>query len=1281
MFDISKDQLLRLSDLDLRELVARLCEAELSRAGAPVSAVRWGGPQTAPDGGLDVDVQVRGEGYSGDFVPRARTGIQVKKSSMPASEIAKEMSPENVLRPIFSELARHNGCYIIVSLADDPAGTNLGEREKAMKAQIESVKDQGDLRMEFYGRSRLADWLLQHPGVQLWVREKLGLPLSGWWPFGRWSTTPPDAEDELICKEGVVIKLPGREQDKLGITQGIAGIRELVINSGKAVRIVGLSGVGKSRIVQALFEESVGNEPLGKHLAVYADLGETPDPSAREVVERLAAEGRPAILVFDNCPSDAHNRIASQVASSSNLHLVTIEFDIREDKPETTSVVRIDAEGPEIAETLIKRRYPDLGQVNARRIAEMSDGNARIALVLADVANEVKESLSSFSDEQLFDRLFYQRGERGSDLAMSAEVLSLVYSFSVGRDEEGVNELATLAALLDQGRDRRVLYRAAQTLVDRQLVQKRGNWRAILPHAVSNRLAAKALLNIPVDDIVNAFQGLPSLRLLKSFGRRLGFLHDHVVAQEIVKSWLSPGGRLHDLSQLSDDDIQLLQNVAPVAPEDVLAVIEFQEETFFSRENPHFSVFADLLVKIAYESDLFERCVTLLVKFALTEEEGENCDSIRNRLFGLFSLYFSGTHAGPEAQEGLARRYLSSTEANEQRLGLGMLKAALRSNHWSSTGAFEFGVRPRNFGYQPGTHEERNGWFKRFIALAQEIAVGGNVDLSAEVRRLFADDLRSLWRYPGLRATLVAMAKALNNQQSWLEGWRAVRLIKRYDYRKANRETILDGTEMLDELDAALNPRRLSDEVRAYVLSAQDQVWALDEELDLNDNQKWQKARDRAATRAYDLGTVVAGEPHVINALSWELFTALGYEHLVEFGRGMASARSDLRTLWNRLVECLEIAGDEARHCGVLEGVLRVIHKHDEPLAQEILDEAVQNGALRKFIVGLQMSVPLGSTGLERLHRALDFDNTPLWQFGFLAWHRPLDTLSETDVRDLMQRILDKPSGAEIVLQGLAMRLHALKDDNLTLNSDLKELGLRASAVLLSQDVDSFRSDVTSHYLSEVLAPCLDETEFPEKTARVIDACLERLRASYGYVYGLEDAITVLAGKATSRFLDGIFFDPTLEDNHRQEVFREQHDEKNLLSGVSAEALLDWCWQGDFDFQERLSMLSAAIFPFEKEPDGDGVVLSEQACAIIEAARNPCAILRNLSSSVQPSGWSGSLADIIAKRGQAFEVLLKHERPDIRAAAETQIAEIKKQEEQSRRYERESDRQREQRFE
>ncbi len=1152
MFDISKKQLLQFSDVDLRELVARLCEAEIKRAGEPVSALRWGGAQTAPDGGLDVECRLENYEFKGDYVPCPRTGIQVKKSKMPRGKIAKEMSPKGVLRPIFSELARHNGCYIIISLDDDPTGPQLDNRKKAMQAQIEAIRSQGDLRMKFYGLSDLANWLRQHPDVQLWAREKLGLVLNGWRPFGRWSTTPPGVDDDLIRNAGVAITLPERGRDKLDIVQGIDGIRELIRTSEKTLRIVGLSGVGKSRIVQALFEASVGNKALDKSLAIYADLGEEPMPSARQVIEALSAKGCRAIVVLDNCAPETHNFLAASASAAPDIDLVTVEYDIREDRPEATNVVRIEAEGTEITETLVKRRYPELSQVNARRIAEFSGGNARLALALADAVSE-KESLSGFSDAQLFDRLFYQRGAPDTDFLKATEVLALVYSFSISNDEDGVDELATLAGLL--GQDRRTLHRATQTLVDRQLAQKRGNWRAVLPHAVSNRLAAAALRNIPFHDILRAFRGLPNTRLLKSFGKRLGYLHGHPVSREIVKSWISSGGLLHDIGHLNEDGLQLLLNVAPVAPEDVLSALEAQDtgettETFFSRKNSRFSRFVNLLAKIAYDPNLFKRSVTLLAKFALTEREGENNDSIRDSLFGMFSLYLSGTEADPDVREKVARGFLLSKDRNKQRLGLGMLEAALQSRLFSSRSTFEFGARPRSYGYHPQTHEEVEQWFARFVALAQEMATGEDVELSDRARHLLTNELRGLWRLSGLRAALAALAKVLNHQRPWLEGWQAVRLIKYYDYRKADGHEIPEGGELIDELDKALRPSRLSDEVRTYVLSADHKQFALNEEFDWDDDQKLEKSNNRAAARARDLGEVVADKPQVMDELSQDLFPAQnGY--LIEFGQGLASKSDDRQALWERLIEWLELAGDRARNCGVLNGVLEVIHERDEPLARRILDEAVQNCILRKFIVSLQVSVPLDPTGVERLLRSLDFEDTPLRQFGTIAWHRPLDALSEADIRELMLKILDKPDGAEVVLDGLSKRLHVLKDDKSTLGPDLKRVGLVASAALLRQTADYHDSGMMDHNLSEVLKSCMDEAEYPEETNNVFGAFFDRLKASHGYVGRIKQAVSVLAEKGTFRFLEGIFFDPAIEDYHRVGVFKERQDQTNLLSNVS----------------------------------------------------------------------------------------------------------------------------------
>ncbi len=110
-------------------------------------------------------------------------------------------------------------------------------------------------------------------------------------------------------------------------------------------------------------------------------------------------------------------------------------------------------------------------------------------------------------------------------------------------------------------------------------------------------------------------------------------------------------------------------------------------------------------------------------------------------------------------------------------------------------------------------------------------------------------------------------------------------------------------------------------------------------------------------------------------------------------------------------------------------------------------------------------------------------------------------------------------------------------------------------------------------------------------------------------------------------------------------------------------------------------MISKAIYPFEIEPEGEGIVLSEQARAIINETQDPSPVLVNLSASVLPSVSWGSLADIIAKRRQAFERLLKHDRSDIRDAASRQIEQIKKQEVQVRRSERAEDKLREQSFE
>ena len=222
------------------------------------------------------------------------------------------------------------------------------DRLKAMKDVITDDPNRSNIHLDFFDRSKLVQWLRQHPSVMLWAKRILGQGYSGWQPYGAWSNPPQGSVDTLISAPGVTITLPSGKGQKLAIQDAIGPMRELIRSTNKAVRITGLSGVGKTRIVQALFDESVGADALDRTIAVYVDTGESPEPSATAMLDRLIAEGRRAIMILDNCPSELHTLLASKVAAKGTISLITVEYDIRDDKPQTTEVIQIEAVGPEV---------------------------------------------------------------------------------------------------------------------------------------------------------------------------------------------------------------------------------------------------------------------------------------------------------------------------------------------------------------------------------------------------------------------------------------------------------------------------------------------------------------------------------------------------------------------------------------------------------------------------------------------------------------------------------------------------------------------------------------------------------------------------------------------------------------------------------------------------------------------------------------------------------------------------------------------------------------------
>ncbi len=346
------------------------------------------------------------------------TGFQIKKPDMPKAEILKEMRLNGVLREEIKSLIRANGAYVIVSSSGSTTDTALKNRIEAMKEAVADEANHQNLHLDFLDRGRVATWVRSHPSFILWVRNKIGRSLTGWRPYENWANAPGGIEEEYLLDNGLRLHDGTKTTDEgISVETGLLKLRSALSIPGTSVRLAGLSGVGKTRLVQALFDQRIGEHALNPSQTFYTDISDAPVPDPGTLANQLIADRTRAVLIIDNCPPDLHTRLTQACSRSESIvSLLTVEYDVRDDLPEETTVFRLEPASEDIIEKLIRRRFSHISQVDARTIAGFSGGNARVAISLANTLQR-GETLSGFRNEELFKRLFWQRHDPSDNSA------------------------------------------------------------------------------------------------------------------------------------------------------------------------------------------------------------------------------------------------------------------------------------------------------------------------------------------------------------------------------------------------------------------------------------------------------------------------------------------------------------------------------------------------------------------------------------------------------------------------------------------------------------------------------------------------------------------------------------------------------------------------------------------------------------------------------------------------------------------------------------------------
>jgi hypothetical protein len=1263
-FDIEKDKIKRLNDEQARELVARLAKAEARERGLPESGITWGGDQRAKDGGVDVRVKLPPSSPNLDFIPRPSTAYQVKAENFPPAKVAGEVAPKGCSRDIYPVLAAENGAYVIVSSRDDCSQSALVQRIDKIDQTLSSLGFSRSIKSDFYCARRLADWASRHPSVATWLRSALGEPLDGWRPYGAWAYKETEVNADYFVDDKVRVFTPDSDIGK-SVEEAMSEWR-LKLSRPSVSRLIGLSGVGKTRLVQALFDKNTfgSQEVPSAENVIYCDLSDPHTTPPGMIIEGLFASGADTIVVVDNCGPAEHNRLSSIAGRpGSKMRLITIEYDIRDDLTENTSVYRLDGASNDIIKRLLKRNYPVLSDADANRISEYSDGNARVAYALAGTAEKTGD-FARLRDEELFNRLFHQKNGEDDGLLRSAEIASLVYSFD-GDDTGASSELASLCTLAECSVT--TFLRHMSELRRRGLLQSRGHWRAVLPHAIANRLATRALESVPIPGITTTLFTNACSRLRISFTRRMGLLHKSHQAVAIANSLIKDRGELSEVSQFDDSQAQMFTNLAPLAPALVLhrMSIAIEDPTLFVNRYRDLTKFLRLLKSIAYDPEHFKEAAELLKMISQCNCEAHDRKSAAELYAKLFQRVYSGTHAPLRNRVVVFRDLMSSSGEQDHALAIEALGAALGISNLTPDQSSDFGSHPRDYGWRPLTVEQFLEWFDTWLRICIEYSADDK-PCSGRIRALLATSLRELWHGRQIRLLLDEVVRMLAPDGNWPEAWCSIKMIIRWDKSELSKGDLA----RIQDLEQFLRPKDLVTEAVAKVFSRGSSY------VEHTEGEEASVSYQKAIEQAEHLGARVAGDAEALNEMLPHLVGQSGGSNTYSFGRGIGKTLADVPELLGRLKGLLVTGNVTEVSLIPVRGIIAGWAQVDAPAVDTFFDQALADDVWSKWFVELQVQSSLDDKAFVRLMDVLRNKRAPIWQFRYLSFGRATDPLTPIQLKSILREIIkDDVDGHHIAINLIGMVIHCANEKDAEYREDLREV---VADFLLNLDWSLVKSDhsMIDHYvetaLSFALSGSMTENEAGALLSSMIQAGRGRRRRYRG---GDSKVLRSFLAKFPRMTMDAIY-QPDEDGNYDgalvQVLDQFSDRQETAIAAVSTEDLLEWC---SYSPADRFPFAAATCRLFSRYDDDDlKLEISQTALELLKAAPDKMAVVKEFLHRFRPNSWSGNLSQILVQRLPLLKTLGDGVDQEIAAAIADHTTELERWIEIERRREREEER-------
>ncbi len=989
-FDVQGEDLAGLRADQLHELLRRLLSVETQANGIPFDGIHVSSNIAASDGGEDGRISWQGSPERTDFLPSRLCQFQLKAGEIGPSRVGREVVARRKVKSMVRAVLEDGGHYALLCTRRYTQ-PEIERRENRIQA---ALADAGLVvppdRIQFRDADKIAGWVNAHPSVARWVQEKVGLGRSGLFAsWGHWR----GRSEHLV---------PWVEDERLSLLRG--AIRERLTQPRTFLRVVGLSGVGKSRLcLEALGGtgiDAASGRPL-RDLVMYAVLSKMPDRALPDIVDQLASAGARAVVVVDDCDPESHDTLVRLVRrAGSGISLLTIDDEIPAESAIDTHTMRI-AEAPRnVVEGVVEHVAATLSTFDRHRVARTAAGFPEVAIRIGAAAGTTQ--LFDPGSDALVDSFVVGRTGRDGDLLVRSA--TLLAAFRVVRVEPTIPAwpnpshtqttedcLAPVAAL---GRclTWEDLHAAARRLKERGVLKRRGGLGAIQPRPIAIRLAERQWREWDRGKWDRVFSGELGSGLTRVAAERLAQMGGSPIATEVAKHVCRDGGPLDGVSKSARADI-----LSCLAQVDVEAVAEHIER--FLDDHPNPSLIGDderdgllrALSRIAFSAAAFAVGTHLMLRL-LEVGDGVDSEHVARPFTDLFPAVSGATEADGHARLAFLDQALEASDAAR----LTYLARALASGcdlggHLSAIGPEVHGSRRTLNRWHPATQTELREYVGGCIARLATLAIRQD-DIGAWCREELGGSIAHLIRHGFIDDVEQSIQRVVGAGHRWTLARRQLHAVIMHF-----SEAIDDGTaQRVRSLIDLLAPTDLHDRVRALVTDPP-----------MPDDSAIEPISEQVAAMSIKIDALadeLLQQPTALRDILPRLSRGRQV-HATELGESIASRAPSPLSWLDPIVEAVEEVPEGERNHDLLLGFVAALTMQRPDHAESIKQRILESSALAPAFPALCRRIGLTSADVGQGIDGLARGTIP--SAAMVSWMRPetLAPLPHEAVADLLDAL------------------------------------------------------------------------------------------------------------------------------------------------------------------------------------------------------------------------------------------------------------------------------------